>query len=295
MHSSFGLFKCFAHSSDALAGQETKESCTKVLIIEDDRDLNNLLKFTLESTHNYKVVSFFDGNNALENILAIAPDLLILDVMLPGRTGTEILRDVRATASLSGIPVVLLTAKSQESDKVDGFEAGADDYITKPFSPRELLLRVTALLRRTQQLKDVSFSSAPAVVAQPNRAPDKLTLSEEKFMRIANLAIYPELFRVTVDDEPVALTSTEYQLLLYLVQRQDRLQSRDSLLQKVWGYEGTLNTRTVDTHVKRLRQKLGSAGQLIETVHGFGYQLTENSIKKNRPVNRSDLLEEFLA
>ncbi|NBW80770.1 DNA-binding response regulator [bacterium] len=252
-----------------------------MLIIEDDRDLNNLLKFTLESTKDYEVLSHFDGEKALARIHEFKPHIILLDVMLPHTEGTEVLRQLRKTPELAATPVILLTAKSQESDKIDGFEAGADDYITKPFSPRELLLRVQALLRRTGFHSSVSHplsltpSTAAALNSPTSKTSDVGENANEKVIRIGMLTIYPEQFKVVVGDEPVALTATEYQLLIYLAERVGRLQSRDALLQRVWGYEGQLNTRTVDTHVKRLRQKLGDAGGLIETVHGFGYQLID--------------------
>jgi len=267
--------------TDSNQTQRQSDSRSRVLIIEDDRDLNNLLKFTLESTKDYEVLSHFDGEKALARIQEFKPHMILLDVMLPHTEGTEVLRQLRRTPELAAIPVILLTAKSQESDKIDGFEAGADDYITKPFSPRELLLRVQALLRRTGFHSSVSHpvsitpstaSSAELIVGKTVDTSDALN---EKVIRIGMLTIFPEQFKVVVGDEPVALTATEYQLLIYLAERAGRLQSRDALLQRVWGYEGQLNTRTVDTHVKRLRQKLGDAGSLIETVHGFGYQLID--------------------
>lgn len=259
----------------------TPEIKTRVLIVEDDRDLNNLLKFTLESAGDCQVQSHFDGVGAVEVMLEWKPQLVLLDVMLPGADGTAVLRNMRKHPELASIPVILLTAKSQESDKIDGFEAGADDYITKPFSPRELLLRVQALLRRSGVMQVNTGTLRLPQTGQLESAPP-LSLAEpetagEKEIKLGILSIYPEQFKVLVSGETVALTATEYQLLLYLAERAGRLQSRDALLQRVWGYEGQMNTRTVDTHVKRLRQKLGDAGALIETVHGFGYQLIDSS------------------
>lgn len=261
--------------SELHLAQTQTHNRSRVLIVEDDRDLNNLLKFTLESTREYEVTSLFDGKDAVEFMTKCKPQLVLLDVMLPHIEGTEVLRIMRQHEQLAHVPVILLTAKSQESDKIDGFEAGADDYITKPFSPRELLLRVQALLRR-------SGLSAPAQ-SVAKRPPQTLPTSQpsgetstEKQITIDCLTILPEQFKVLVHGESVSLTATEYQLLLYLAERAGRLQSRDALLQRVWGYEGQMNTRTVDTHIKRLRQKLGHAGALIETVHGFGYQLIDN-------------------
>lgn len=246
-------------------------STLKVLIIEDDRDLNNLLKFTLESTRDFAVSSLFDGHNALQQIELLEPHLIILYVMLPHMEGTDILRALRKSPTHASIPVILLTAKSQESDKIDGFEAGADDYITKPFSPKELILRVQALLRRVTPSALLPTAEASHTEPQPTEL--KSEENAEKVIVIGPVSIFPEQYKVTHNGQVVALTATEYQLLLFLAERPGRLQSRDALLQKVWGYEGQLNTRTVDTHIKRLRQKLGDAGALIETVHGFGYQI----------------------
>ncbi|MEN9530026.1 MAG: hypothetical protein RI932_1899 [Pseudomonadota bacterium] len=252
----------------------TPHGRSRVLIVEDDRDLNNLLKFTLESTRDYEVTSHFDGADAVETMLKCKPQLVLLDVMLPHLEGTEVLRAMRQHEQLAHVPVILLTAKSQESDKIDGFEAGADDYITKPFSPRELLLRVQALMRRSGLITpSQSTTEKPALSTPLSQSAGEI--SSEKQLIIGCLTIFPEQFKVLVDGESVSLTATEYQLLLYLAERAGRLQSRDALLQRVWGYEGQLNTRTVDTHIKRLRQKLGNAGSLIETVHGFGYQLID--------------------
>ncbi len=234
----------------------------KVLIVEDDRDLNNLLRFTFEASGDYEVNSHFEATGAVERVLETQPDLVILDVMLPGDgSGKDVLKRLRSQAQTQELPVILLTAKGQEQDRVDGFESGADDYITKPFSPKELLLRVQAILRRSGAGGRASQSGAND--------------TEEPVIQVGPIKVYTEVYRVCLNDVPVSLTSTEYQLLLYLAERVGRLQSRGALLQKVWGYDGNLNTRTVDTHVKRLRQKLGAHGNMIETVHGFGYQLVE--------------------
>jgi two-component system phosphate regulon response regulator PhoB len=252
-------------------------STTRVLIVEDDRDLNNLLCFTLEAAGDCSAASAFDSVDILERIRELKPDLLILDVMLPGPLdGLGVLKAIRADAEVAALPVVLLTAKSQEHDRIAGFESGADDYISKPFSPKELMLRVNALLRRSGIASNTAGSGAVASASSELRRTDgndNRLMSNEPVVIAGPIRIYPELFRVTVDDETITLTSTEYQLLSFLAERMGRLQSRSALLQKVWGYEGNVNTRTVDTHIKRLRQKLGSHGGLIETVHGFGYQL----------------------
>ncbi|RDB35618.1 response regulator transcription factor [Spirobacillus cienkowskii] len=246
-----------------------KDEKLRILIIEDDRDLNNLLKYTLESSNDFEVKSHFDGQGAYEMIVQFQPALVLLDVMLPNIYGTEILKNVRENPTTSSVFVILLTARSQEQDKVEGFEAGADDYITKPFSPKELLLRVNALLRRSHSNKNF------VNINKDNQ--DKIEENvNHKIISVGSIKIYPDEFRVTVLNETVSLTATEYQLLIFLAERVGKLQSRDALLQKVWGYEGQVNTRTVDTHIKRLRQKLGTAGSMIETIHGFGYQLIES-------------------
>jgi two-component system phosphate regulon response regulator PhoB len=263
-----------AKKSEPAGALAMPHGSSRVLIIEDDRDLNNLLRFTLESTGQCEADSAFESTGALDKIRASKPHLLILDVMIPGPTdGLGLLRAIRDSEDFAELPVILLTAKNQEHDRILGFECGADDYISKPFSPKELLLRVHALLRRSGAVTALSPSGSPLdhTARSPSEVPET---SAEPVLSVGPISIYPELFRVTVDDEAVTLTSTEYQLLCFLAERAGRLQSRSALLQKVWGYEGKVNTRTVDTHVKRLRQKLGQHGGMIETVHGFGYQLS---------------------
>ena len=256
-----------------------KDEKLRILIIEDNRDLNNLLKYTLEASRDFEVKSHFDGNGAFELISQFKPNLVLLDVMLPNKYGTEILKNVRENTATSAILVILLTARSQEKDKVEGFEAGADDYITKPFSPRELMLRVNALLRRSNAPK---FLNSIHSGQNQFKEDEKISTSQSedqtshKIIAVGSIKIYPEEFKVTVNNETVSLTATEYQLLVFLSERVGKLQSREALLQKVWGYEGQVNTRTVDTHIKRLRQKLGIAGSMIETIHGFGYQLIDS-------------------
>ncbi|WP_186645356.1 response regulator transcription factor [Fluviispira vulneris] len=256
-----------------------KDEKLRILIIEDDKDLNNLLRYTLEASNDFEVKSHFDGDGAFELIQEFLPDLVLLDVMLPNIYGTEILKSVRDNNVTAGTLVILLTARSQEKDKVEGFESGADDYITKPFSPRELLLRVNALLRRSHTLKSNPLNlvnSSQNNSKEEDKTSTQLTENNHKTIVAGPIKIYPEEFKVTVGNESVSLTATEYQLLIFLAERVGKLQSREALLQKVWGYEGHVNTRTVDTHIKRLRQKLGTAGSLIETIHGFGYQLIDS-------------------
>jgi two-component system phosphate regulon response regulator PhoB len=244
--------------SDASQKQESRQETapTVVAIIEDDKDLNNLLKYTIESS-GHIAVSCFDGSSAIPLLEANLPDLAIVDLSLPDRDGTNLLSEIRSREKLKNIPLVVLTARTEEGDKLTCFGAGADDYIAKPFSPKELLLRINAILKRSRM-----------VPVTPSTLGSEIT--------IGRIRIVPDDLRVYVDSVPVTLTITEFHLLTYLAERLGRVQSRDVLLQKVWGYEGKVNTRTVDTHVKRLRQKLGAAGDQLDTVHGFGYQLIAN-------------------
>jgi two-component system phosphate regulon response regulator PhoB len=223
----------------------------RILIIEDERDLAELLAFSLNQA-GYATTIAHDGADGLTKALTELPDLVVLDLMLPGLLGTEICRRLRQEPTTTGIPVLMLTARGEEIDRVVGFEVGADDYVVKPFSVREVVLRVKALLRRS--------GDAPA---------------EGNSLRFGSLAIDMERHRVTVDGREVELTTLEYKLLLTLAERHGRVQSREGLLQDVWGYHYTGDTRTVDTHITRLRTKLGRASAMIRTLRGFGYKLEE--------------------
>jgi len=221
----------------------------KVVIIEDEKDLAELLAFNL-GKEGWQTLIALDGRSGLELVTAELPDMVILDLMLPEMTGTEVCKLLRKQVSTASIPVIMVTAKGEEIDRVVGFEVGADDYLVKPFSSRELLLRMKAILRRT----------TPA-------------LTSEKSLHLGRLSIDPSRHRVTVADTEITLTSTEYKLLVTLSERPGRVQSRERLLQDVWGYSSDADTRTVDTHVTRLRAKLGDAGDMILTVRGFGYKM----------------------
>lgn len=220
----------------------------KILIAEDEPDALELIAFNLE-TAGFSILKASDGRQALEVTRAKAPDLVILDVMLPEITGLEVCKVLRNDPETASIPILILTAKAEEIDRVLGFELGADDYLTKPFSPRELVLRVRALLRRSQAEET------------------------DEMMRMGELWIDVSRHRVTVSGVDVDLTATEFKLLVVLAQRRGRVQSRERLLQDVWGYETAIDTRTVDTHVRRVREKLGQAAQCIDTVRGVGYRL----------------------
>ncbi|SJZ65595.1 two component transcriptional regulator, winged helix family [Trichlorobacter thiogenes] len=224
----------------------------KVLIVEDERDLAELLAYNLEK-EGYQALVTGTGLEGLETARRELPDLILLDLMLPGMMGTEVCSSLRHSDKTRGIPVLMLTARGDEIDRVVGFEMGADDYIVKPFSMRELMLRIRAILRRSGQ--------------EP--------VNTERQITMGTIAIDCGSHRVTVADAEIELTSTEYKLLLYLAEHSGRVMKRELLLQDVWGYNFVGDTRTVDTHVTRLRNKLGDAGEMIKTVRGFGYKLEE--------------------
>lgn len=221
----------------------------RILVVEDEADLAELVAVTLRGAgHTVTVAN--NGAAAIAELRRKVPDLVVLDVMLPDVSGLEVCRRVRRDESTSQLPILMLTAKGEEVDRVVGFEVGADDYVSKPFSPRELVLRIEAILRRGTR-----GAQAPASIA------------------IKDLEIDVPGHRVLVAGDEVTLTALEFRLLLDLATRRGRVQSRDALLQRVWGYTPGVETRTVDTHVKRLREKLGSAASVIETVRGVGYRI----------------------
>ncbi len=221
----------------------------KAIIIEDERDLAELVAFNLEK-EGWKTAIALDGRSGLELVNAELPDLVILDLMLPELGGIEVCRAIRRHERTTAIPIIMVTAKGEEIDRVVGFEVGADDYLVKPFSTRELLLRIKAILRRSSQ-----------------------PVQEEKLICRGELTIDPDRHRVTVGTQEINLTSTEFKLLQTLAERTGRMQGREQLLRDVWGYSSTADTRTVDTHITRLRNKLGDAGEMIRTVRGFGYKM----------------------
>ena len=225
----------------------------KILVIEDEEDLNQTLSFNLEN-EGYKVTSALKGSEALKILEnASPPDLVILDLMLPDMPGLDICRHIRSKDSLKNISVIIVTAKGEEVDRVVGFELGADDYIVKPYSVRELMLRIQAQLRRNDSSE----------VTEEN--------SEEGNISFKDLLIDNSKHKVFLSDKKISLTAKEYTLLKYLLTKADKVQTRDILLDKVWGYDNSVTTRTVDTHVKRLRSKLGKYGDNIETIRGVGY------------------------
>jgi two-component system phosphate regulon response regulator PhoB len=220
----------------------------KILLVDDEADALEVLGFKLKEA-GYDPIFAKDGTRALALARDDHPALIVLDLMLPEIDGLEVCKILRRDTATAAIPIIMLTARAAEMDRVVGLELGADDYVTKPFSPRELVLRIKKLLART------SADEAPS--AQ---------------LRIGQICIDVPRHEVRIADEPVTLTATEFKLLQILAQRRGRVQSRDRLLHDVWGYENPIDSRTVDTHMRRLREKLGPAAEALETVRGVGYR-----------------------
>ena len=223
----------------------------KILIIEDEPDIRKTLEYNI-SREGYEVISASSLSEARQNLESSSFSLLLLDLMLPDGSGLDLFRELKQDKSKSSMPVIILTAKDDEVDKVVGFELGADDYVTKPFSVRELILRVKAVLKR-----GVSKSDNVEVQRQ-----------------FGELKIDVDSHEVFVNDQQISLTALEFKLLRQLVDRRGRVQSRDQLLSDVWGYSSDVTTRTVDTHIKRLREKLGDMGKYVQTIRGVGYKFT---------------------
>ena len=224
---------------------------SKILVIEDEPDIRKTLEYNL-SREGYDVAvcgTLQEANKLLEPSLS----LLVLDLMLPDGSGLDLCREIKKNSLLSNIPIIILTAKDDEVDRVVGFELGADDYVTKPFSVRELILRIKAVLKRGE-------------VNKP-----ELVEVERQF---GDLSIDVDSHEVHVNNELVVLTALEFKLLKQLVDRRGRVQSRDQLLSDVWGYSSEVTTRTVDTHIKRLREKLGPMGKYVQTIRGIGYKFS---------------------
>ena len=226
---------------------------TRVLVVEDDPDIAQLVAHYLEKA-GFSAELLANGRDALSAIAARPPDVLVLDLMLPQVDGLEICRAVRANAATATIPIIMLTARAEESDRIVGLEIGADDYVAKPFSPNELVARIRALVRRAQR-------TSPAASGHP--------------VNYGSIAVDSTRHIVTNDGEAVTLTAKEFMLLEYLLQHRGRVLSRDVLLTDVWGYRYTGGTRTVDVHVRRLREKLPLLAKALTTVKQFGYKLLE--------------------
>ena len=223
----------------------------KILIIEDEPDIRKTLEYNI-TREGYEVISASSLSEGRQKLESDSFTLLLLDLMLPDGSGLDLFRELKQDKSLSTMPVIILTAKDDEVDKVVGFELGADDYVTKPFSVRELILRVKAVLKRGERKSD----------------------NMEVQRQFGELKIDVDSHEVFVNDYHVSLTALEFKLLRQLVDRRGRVQSRDQLLSDVWGYSSDVTTRTVDTHIKRLREKLGDMGKYVQTIRGVGYKFT---------------------
>ena len=225
----------------------------RVLVVEDEQDIAALIKHALERSGDAVVDVVSSGDTALRAVRDTAPDLVILDINLPVLNGTDVCRIMRGNADTAQTPIIMLTARTSESDRVAGLDLGADDYVTKPFSLRELSARVRAVLRRRGNPLDT-----PAAVYQGR-----------------HLRADFDAVDISIDHEPIRLTRREFELLKFLIENRNRVLSRDRLLERVWGYERNVETRSVDVHVGRLRAKLGPAGPQIETIIGLGYRFVE--------------------
>ncbi|EMG38092.1 two component transcriptional regulator, winged helix family [Desulfocurvibacter africanus PCS] len=222
-----------------------------ILIVEDDEDILQLIKFNVESA-GYDAITASDGLEALNKARRHMPDLILLDLMLPGMDGFEVCKELKRGSETGRIPILMLTARGEEVDRIVGLELGADDYVVKPFSPREIILRVRAVLRRNKGEEDVRQS-----------------------WRREGLSVDMEAHKAEIDDQELLLTATEFKLLSELIRHPGRVLTREQLLNTVWGYEFEGYARTVDTHVRRLRQKLGDYARFVETVRGVGYRFKE--------------------
>jgi two-component system phosphate regulon response regulator PhoB len=222
----------------------------KVLIIEDERDVVDLLALNLRKA-GFTTSTALDGAAGLEKARDEKPAFIILDLMLPKMPGLEVCKILKSNTETRQIPIMMLSAKAEEIDRIVGLEFGADDYVTKPFSPREVVLRIRGIMRRDEAKQDENHLMAGPITVDSERC------------------------SVSVNGKRINLTSLEFKLLRTLIERRGRTQERDRLLNDVWGYENMISTRTVDTHIRRLRKKLGNACDVIESVRGFGYRLRE--------------------
>jgi DNA-binding response OmpR family regulator len=243
-----------SHARDRGAGAAVRARRKHVLVVEDEPDVAGLIKHTLERGGDVDVEIALSGEAALTKASERLPDVVILDLNLPGFDGLEVCRLLRTRQPSAAIPIIMLTARASEADRIKGLDLGADDYITKPFSPRELAARVRAALRR-----GLGDAAKPADVYRGTRL-------------VADF----DAVAVSVDGQPVRLTRREFELLRFLVQNRNRVVSRDRLLERVWGYDSSVETRSVDVHVGRLRGKLRTAAHQIETVVGLGYRFIES-------------------
>jgi len=236
-----------------IASETSEATQRKILVVDDEEDVTSLVGYHLRSK-GYRVEVINDPSLIMGRARTFQPDLVILDVMMPDINGMQICRMLRADPKLRRVPVVFLSAKTEEIDRIKGLEVGGDDYVCKPFSPKELILRVQTIFRRL----DESSEEHRGVVIQ-----------------IGRVSLDVDHHRVTVSGDLIELTATEFRLLKVLMERKGRVQARDHLLLNVWNYETEIETRTIDTHVRRLREKLGLEASLIETVRGVGYRMTD--------------------
>jgi phosphate regulon transcriptional regulator PhoB len=229
----------------------SKPANKKILVADDEPDVLHLVTTNLKNA-GYTVIKAEDGLVALTKARETRPDLIVLDLMLPELSGLEVCKVLKKEPGTAHIPIIMLTAKAEEVDRIVGLELGADDYLTKPFSPRELVLRIKSVMRRGREATETT---------------EQISLGDIQIDRAR--------YEITIAGESVDFTATEFKLLTVLMERRGRVQSRDTLLNDVWGYESAIDTRTVDTHVRRLREKLGDSAHCIETVRGFGYRMNE--------------------
>ena len=228
------------------------EQPKKILVVDDEVDVTELLSYNLKQ-RGFVSQSVNDPKQALEVAKTFKPDLIVLDIMMPEVSGLQVCRMIRQESTLKGIPIIFLSAKTEEGDRIEGFESGADDYVCKPFSPKELMLRVLVILKRAG---DGDFD---------------LTV-----LQVNGINLDVEHHSVRVHGKAVELTATEFRLLRLLMQECGKVQTRETLLKRVWNYENDIDTRTVDTHIRRLREKLGEEGSGLETVRGVGYRMVES-------------------
>jgi DNA-binding response OmpR family regulator len=241
-------------TTDSPTGWKPVANQTRILVVEDELDIGGLIKHALERDGQTRVELVGTGDGALKAVVTEPPDLVILDLNLPVLSGFEVCRILRARPATRHIPIIMVTARTSEVDRISGLDLGADDYVTKPFSPRELAARVRAVLRRRTQPTSGEGLSV---------------------YRGRHLVADFDAVAIVVDDRAVRLTRREFELLKCLVENRNRVLSRDRLLERVWGYDRLIETRSVDVHIGRLRGKLGAAGDQIETVVGLGYRFVE--------------------
>lgn len=235
----------------------------KILVVDDEPDVVDMVSMALRNA-GFSIVTAESGSQALELAKSEEPALIVLDLMMPSMNGLEVTKTLKNDTATQPIPIIMLTAKGEEVDRIVGLELGADDYVTKPFSPRELSLRVKSVLRRSAAMTTEEGTGKPIPL-----------IPFEEIMKVGHLSLDHSKHEVRLSDKRVPLTATEFKLLALLMERRGRVQGRDRLLNDVWGYESVIDTRTVDTHVRRLREKLGKYSIYIETVRGVGYRISD--------------------